>query len=235
MQVEIYHASKDSNISLEKLSLNRCGTAKNGDNQAAGIHFSTSRNISESYLNNSGSLLITNISERTIESLEDFYNDSNYFPYLNILVDIIGEDFIDDVVDKIEEEPTTYTQFNTKEEILNSLIFSNPDLMENIKENFDINSDLEDKIEQILSYSFELDEHNCNHQTCYMMLSATLESRTKASELLIKEGVLGFKYRQGDIENLDNEYNLCIFDKNILKQKQVISKNNTPKSKKISF
>ena len=24
----IYHASKDSNISLEKLSLNRCGTAK---------------------------------------------------------------------------------------------------------------------------------------------------------------------------------------------------------------
>lgn len=224
-----YHASSNPNISENNISIEYSGKAKNGDQQAAGIHLSTVESVAKDYLTSNGAFITANIN-LNLADLPDYYHDSDYFPYLNILINIIGEEVIEDIVEDIEENPISYSNINIKEKILQALIFLNDDLLDEIKEHYDINKEQIKQLEHILSFSFQLDESDYSHESCYKMLSATLNSRIDASKMLIQQGIKGFKYRTGDIENYAaDEFNFCIFDPKVIK----FIKKEKPKQKAI--
>lgn len=213
--ITAYHASNSRELDGERFDLSKSSTARNGDNQACGVHFSSAREIAEDYLPQSGALI-----EATIpKNLPDFYLDSDIDTYKQIMLQHIGEDRISDLVDEIEENIIGYSSIDDLESrIANALIIEDFDLIEEVNEYYQLDQRMKDELSSILDHSFELDETNCNHEKCYMMLASTLDCRQKASEKLVSCGIKGFKYRWGDIENHSSDAsNFCIMDVDSIK------------------
>lgn len=220
--MRLYHASSVcSDIILKDdfvFDINHSGTLKNGDNQAAGIHFSESKSFADDYRVDFGCLVSAEVN---VANFPDFYEMADVSVYREIMEEFIGEnrliELTDEIEDNLKEDYEEY--FDVYDRLTNALIFYDQDLWEDLDRNYELTKDMKKELDFILSNSFEL-EDNLTHEKCYEMLAATLGGRVKASKSLIEKDVHGFKYKWPKNDE-NNPTNYCVMNSGNIKRLSV--------------
>lgn len=224
----LYHATTLSPDVIEndenfKFDLNFVGSAKNGNNQAEGIHFSSNEDFVHQYLNNSGCIISAEIN---VSRFLDYYNDFNEDVFSRIIINIVGEEKISNLCDKVMDavhEDTNEIIDDLEERLTRALIYSDYDLMPTIKNMCNLTSDLEKELYSVISNSFDFEEGYATNHSAYNILSQILDSRIEASTKLINEGVNGFFYDSPNNFSHENETrNYCILNTDMIKRIEVV-------------
>lgn len=227
----LYHATTLSPDVIEndetfKFDLNFVGSAKNGNNQAEGIHFSSDEDFAHQYLNDSGCIVSAEIN---VSQFLDYYNDFNEDVFSSIIVNIVGEEKISNLCDKVmdavhkDTNPIIDDLDDLEERLKRALIYLDNDLMSTIKDMCNLTSDLEEELYSIISNSFEFEEGYATNHSAYNILSQIFDSRIEASKKLINEGVNGFFYDSPNNFSHENETrNYCILNTDMIKRIEVV-------------